>query len=793
MRVLVAMSGGVDSSVAAALLVEQGHDVVGATLKLWGGDSDSGCCSVADVDDARRVAQQLGIAHHVFNLTEEFDRHVVAPYVGEHARGRTPNPCIECNRSMKFDRLLARARRLGFDRLATGHHARVTAEADAYRPTEAAAAIATEAAAAAAIATEAAAAGADAAPRVGEGGGVRFRLRRGADTAKDQSYVLSMLGQDALSRVLFPVGDLTKDEVRERAHRIGLRTAAKPDSQDVCFIGSAEGRQGFLSGRMELHPADVVDAEGRPAGSVEAVELVTVGQRRGMGHGTDGRRRYVTHVDVAARRVTVGSAADALRPAVALDPRVVHLGRPAAARGRPRPGAGERPRTAGELQAGVRGRGPLRHSATTGGARPDGGPLRRARPRRRDRRGHRSLSVASQPGGAVPEQAVARVEEVRALIAHHNVLYHQLDSPEIPDAEYDLLVRELRELEERYPPLATADSPTNAVGAAPSGLFQEVRHRVPMMSLDNAFDEAELRAWAERLRRQDPELDLDTLAFSCEPKVDGVAMSLTYERGRFVQAATRGDGVTGEDVTANVATVKDVPKELAKAGGPYPELLEVRGEIYMPVAEFEAMNKRQADAGERLFVNPRNSAAGALRQKDPRVTATRPLLLLGVPGRCRGGPAAKEQLAGGDAERHAGAAGPGRVPGQSARPRLVKGMAEVVARCEEWQEDRHSLPYEIDGVVAKVDDLALHAVLGATSRAPRWAIAFKFPPEERTTRLLDITSPSAARAGPRPSPSSSPSSWAARPSAWRRCTTRTRWRRRTSGPATSSSCARRVT
>ena len=213
--------------------------------------------------------------------------------------------------------------------------------------------------------------------------------------------------------------------------------------------------------------------------------------------------------------------------------------------------------------------------------------------------------MPAQPEGAVPAEVAARVEELRALIAHNNVLYHTLDSPEIPDAEYDLLVRELRELEEEHPSLASPDSPTNAVGAAPSGLFQEVRHRVPMMSLDNAFDETELRAWAERLRRQDPSLDLEALAFSCEPKVDGVAMSLTYERGRFVQAATRGDGVTGEDVTANVATVKDVPKELAKAGGPYPELLEVRGEIYMPVAEFEAMNKRQADAGERLFVNPR--------------------------------------------------------------------------------------------------------------------------------------------------------------------------------------------
>ncbi|HEX4126982.1 MAG TPA: tRNA 2-thiouridine(34) synthase MnmA [Acidimicrobiales bacterium] len=287
MRVLVAMSGGVDSSVAAALLVAQGHEVVGATLKLWGGPSDSGCCSVADVDDARRVAQQLGITHHVFNLTEEFDRNVVAPYVGEHARGRTPNPCIECNRTMKFDRLLHRADRLGFERLATGHHARV------------------------ATTTTTSATTTSATPS-------SWQLRRGADPLKDQSYVLSMLGQDELARVVFPVGDMTKSEVRARAHRLGLRTADKPDSQDVCFIGSAEGREGFLSRRVELHPAEVVDGDGRPAGSVEAVELVTVGQRRGMGHGSDGKRRYVTHIDVASRRVTVGSADDVLRTSVRL-------------------------------------------------------------------------------------------------------------------------------------------------------------------------------------------------------------------------------------------------------------------------------------------------------------------------------------------------------------------------------------------------------------------------------------------------------------------------------------------
>ncbi|HEX3333346.1 MAG TPA: tRNA 2-thiouridine(34) synthase MnmA [Acidimicrobiales bacterium] len=276
MRVLVAMSGGVDSSVAAALLVEQGHEVVGATLKLWGGESDSGCCSVGDVEDARRVAQQLAIMHHVFNLTEEFDRDVVAPYVGEHGRGRTPNPCIECNRSIKFDRLLRRSDRLGFDCLATGHHARVAPD------------------------------------------GSRMALRRGADMDKDQSYVLSMLGQDELSRVLFPVGDMTKEEVRGHARRLGLRTAEKPDSQDVCFIGSTVGRAGFLAGRMPLHRGHVVDTEGRPAGTVEAVELVTVGQRRGMGHGHDGKRRYVTEVDVAARRVVVAGAADVLRSSVLL-------------------------------------------------------------------------------------------------------------------------------------------------------------------------------------------------------------------------------------------------------------------------------------------------------------------------------------------------------------------------------------------------------------------------------------------------------------------------------------------
>ena len=263
-RVLVAMSGGVDSSVAAARLLDAGYDVAGVTMKLWGGPSDTGCCSVSDVDDARWVADELGIEHHVFNFGDDFERHVVAPYVADHAAGRTPNPCVECNRHIKFSRLLRRADALGFELVATGHHARIVETADGPR------------------------------------------IARGVDAAKDQSYVLHMLDAPVLDRLLLPVGEMIKDEVRHQAQVRGLVTAAKPDSQDVCFITAAAGRRKFLSSRIPLRSGRVVDTAGHEVGAVEALELVTVGQRRGLGAIGHGSPRYVLDVDAGSATVTVG-------------------------------------------------------------------------------------------------------------------------------------------------------------------------------------------------------------------------------------------------------------------------------------------------------------------------------------------------------------------------------------------------------------------------------------------------------------------------------------------------------
>ena len=261
-RVMVMMSGGVDSSVAAALLRDERHDVTGVTLKLWGGESDSGCCSVSDVEDARRVAAQLGIPHYVFNFSEGFEANVVDPYVAAYAAGETPNPCVECNRTMKFGRVLERARTLDYDFVATGHHARI-------------------------VATDSGSA-----------------LARGADPAKDQSYVLYMLGPDELAHTLLPVGELTKAEVRDRARDLGLRTAEKRESMDVCFI-TRGGREAFLGARIERRAGTIVDEHGAVVGAHDGVDAFTIGQRRGLGVAV-GERRYVTDIAVETATVTVG-------------------------------------------------------------------------------------------------------------------------------------------------------------------------------------------------------------------------------------------------------------------------------------------------------------------------------------------------------------------------------------------------------------------------------------------------------------------------------------------------------
>ena len=323
-----------------------------------------------------------------------------------------------------------------------------------------------------------------------------------------------------------------------------------------------------------------------------------------------------------------------------------------------------------------------------------------------------------------------RALQLRAEIAEHNRRYHELDDPSVSDADYDDLVRELRRLEEEFPELVTPDSPTQRVGGRAVAAFAPVVHRVPMMSLDNAFDEAELQAWGERLQRRLAEGDGPVeVGYVCEPKIDGLAVSIRYEGGRFVQAATRGDGRTGEDVTANIATIADVPTELP-AGAP--PVLEIRGEVYMSTSAFAALNEHQVEAGLRPFVNPRNAAAGALRQKDPKVTATRELSLWCYQlGEIEGGPTLRTHT---ETLELLGSLG------FPVNPEIatVATLDDVYAYCRDRQARRHDLPYEIDGVVVKVDDLARRADLGSTSKAPRWAIAYKFPPEERTTRLLAI-------------------------------------------------------
>jgi len=321
----------------------------------------------------------------------------------------------------------------------------------------------------------------------------------------------------------------------------------------------------------------------------------------------------------------------------------------------------------------------------------------------------------------------ARHAQLAAEVADHQFRYYVLDAPLVSDGQFDALWRELVELEERHPELATPDSPTQKVGGKFSTEFTAHDHLERMLSLDNAFSPDELRAWAERVTKE-----VGEVTYLCELKIDGLAVNLLYENGALTRALTRGDGRTGEDITLNMRTLEEVPERLTATDEfPVPKLVEVRGEVYFRLADFEALNASLVEAGKPPFANPRNTAAGSLRQKDPRVTASRHLRLI-----CHG----LGKRAGFDPQRQSEAYAALRAWGLpvSDRTTVRHGVGEVLEHVEYWGEHRHDIEHEIDGVVVKVDEVALQRRLGATSRAPRWAIAYKYPPEEATTELLDI-------------------------------------------------------
>ncbi|MDT0327870.1 NAD-dependent DNA ligase LigA [Nocardiopsis lambiniae] len=347
--------------------------------------------------------------------------------------------------------------------------------------------------------------------------------------------------------------------------------------------------------------------------------------------------------------------------------------------------------------------------------------------------------MAPENTSETPDEARTRHEELSRDLDDHSYRYY-LGNPIVSDAEYDALMGELRAIEERYPQLISQDSPTQKVGAPISVDFAAVEHLVRMESLGNAFDFDELNAWADRASAEVP---VD--AYLCELKIDGLAVDLVYEKGRLVRAATRGDGRVGEDITLNIRTIDVVPERLDESVRPAPELLEVRGEVFLPVEAFEALNRRITETGEHTpFANPRNAAAGSLRQKDPRVTATRPLSMIvhGVgayvpAGGGENGRPGSEDVAFTSQSQAYALLGEWGLP-LSDRYRVVSSMDEVRAYVSHYQEHRHEPDYEIDGIVIKVDAFSLQRRLGSTSRAPRWAIAYKYPPEEVTTRLVDI-------------------------------------------------------
>jgi DNA ligase (NAD+) len=329
----------------------------------------------------------------------------------------------------------------------------------------------------------------------------------------------------------------------------------------------------------------------------------------------------------------------------------------------------------------------------------------------------------------VSDGGAQRADELRRELERHNRLYYVLDNPEIGDDEYDALLNELRALEEENPELRTPDSPTQRVGAPPLERFQQVEHLEQMLSLGNARNEEELRAWETRLANYLKRLDITASQFSytTEPKIDGLAITLTYEDGVLVRGATRGDGRVGEDVSQNLRTIGSVPLRIEDA----PELVEVRGEVYLPIAAFKALNERRAEAGEATFANPRNSAAGSIRQLDPALAAERPLSvwIYGI-GAARGLDLATHMDEVEWLDGHGFKVNPDTDHHQ--------GVEGVVKRCHWWEQRRESLDYEIDGVVVKVDERALWRELGVVGREPRWAIAWKFPPTTATTTMNGV-------------------------------------------------------
>ncbi|WP_145560745.1 NAD-dependent DNA ligase LigA [Yersinia mollaretii] len=326
------------------------------------------------------------------------------------------------------------------------------------------------------------------------------------------------------------------------------------------------------------------------------------------------------------------------------------------------------------------------------------------------------------------ESIIQQINQLRTSLRHHEHQYHVLDAPEIPDAEYDRLMQQLRDLEAQHPELITSDSPTQRVGAAPLDAFEQVKHEVPMLSLDNVFDEESYLAFDkrvhDRLKRAEP------LTFCCELKLDGLAVSLLYEEGELVRAATRGDGTTGENITANVRTIRAIPLRLQ--GDNIPQRVEVRGEVFMPQAGFEQLNDEARRKGGKVFANPRNAAAGSLRQLDPRITAKRRLAFF-----CYG----VGLLDGGELPRsHFQRLMQFKAWGLpvSHRVKLCTGSEQVIAFYRQVEQDRAGLGFDIDGVVIKVDDLDLQEQLGFVARAPRWATAFKFPAQEQITQVREV-------------------------------------------------------